>query len=224
MGISELKYYKAFNANLSAGGRTSLMLLEEGEGWKRPTVLFKAEIEQLRWVATTKKEARTILQRNSLLMDNVDDSNNSSSRIGCPHCKHESTRGFSCDDCAWRAAQGPDFSFPCLNQTFSGVRLRESGIFYSASSEFYSGIDLGDSKVKAQTSIRFLAGHVEWAIMLLEGDIPLVETSYRDWTESARKRWCSKASAAIWKERSEASWAAIWKEKTGDEDRTAVTL
>jgi len=193
MSVSDLKYFKEFKKYLDESSMDALLYLDE-KGWSAPTILTEREVAQLKWVATTKNEAETILTRNSQLLENVLNDDHEYSDFGCPHCEHTVRYGYLCDGCAWSAIYGDCYTHPCLEQPFSGIRMSDSGIDYCSNCERYKGLDFSEDAVDKRESILFLAGHVEWAIMMLEGVFTtLRKTPYRKRSASARYQWNAKA-------------------------------
>ena len=155
-------------------------------------MLSAKEKGQLAQVKTTKKEAKTIKKRNKLLLKFVQpegikkalkkmDSHffhNLCTEIGCPHCiKHDR----NCCACEWNY-KAKSISTACLVQTFNGISgrkvrcQRNIRLSYMQETESIDFISLPypvnkDIKKDIADIIKVLEGHIEWADLIISGEI-----------------------------------------------------
>ena len=148
-------------------------------------VLKKREIEVLKQVKTTKKQAKQILRRNKPMLAVIEEAIKKYGKrkykddpiwdgyegdIGCPHCTTGANLLHPCNKCSWNVPPelglGPHA--PCLGAGFGGVSMNSQLVVeYDSSGEFIwfdacSKDDLKDAR-------KFLKGHIEWAQMVLDG-------------------------------------------------------
>lgn len=171
--------FLALNAKLAPGG----------------FILDKVERELLKLIPVTTGEARQIMLRNAGLLDLILEEGGEIKRdVGCPHCRLTEDGVFDCDTCAWRNLssyiRGSIF---CGGMTFGGYKLEDVNVFLSCDSEW---MDLSDSEL-IDPSIIFIWGHVEWAGLVLTGEIEPAATSYRKWNEKDQQEWLERSIKSI---------------------------
>lgn len=150
-------------------------------------VLTAGEIKILSKVPTTKHEAGVILRRNVSLFVSalvfVKTKNKRAilkTEYGCPHCILGLTALNSnccCGRCAWKnSGLDPGGSMFCIEMTFGGVCLDKAGVVYYSNGE---RIDHTMYKSNVSNRYRFLRGHMEWALNIMNGDMKAAKKSYR---------------------------------------------
>lgn len=189
--IEDLSNYAWFKERLTKEELEALSLIFEDREWslgKTRTILYPYEIEELAKVPTTVHEAEIILLRNSWLLTAKEFE---LVEIGCPHCKVYNAR-YDCAGCAWSVLQWRSpctaSSCPCTKQRFGGYTLGESGVEYASE---YAEVRLlrttDDIPVPRSVVSVFLGAHIEWALMLLHGEIKPCEIPFRHWNASKQK-------------------------------------
>lgn len=204
MKIEQLSHFEWFNDRLSEKAMKALKFMEEDGGWghgKGKTILSDGEIYLLGWVPVTFSEAEAICERNSTLLEFLSECKyiSATTYLGCPHCALNENEYYDCADCAWSPllSRCITSSSPCLEQTFGGYRLSETGVEYGHGHERVSLSDGNSRPVSPSVTAVFLAAHVEWALMHIKGEFTPVNFPFRAWTDSKRKRWKSRARLAI---------------------------
>lgn len=216
LSIEDLFYFKDFEDNLSGDAMTALELVLKEDGWEltghadKFTVLSPSEMVQLSWVATTKDEAAKILDRNEWLLACIVDKRKIWSNIGCPHCLkwtyEEKVSGlatgcdYACSRCAWNVIPSHEKVIFCRTQTFGGYSLPDVHVSYDANGEGLEELpkELEESESYLdQDSAVFLAGHIEWALMLLNDHLPVVDRPFREWTKEKQEQWIVMAKGLI---------------------------
>ena len=157
--------------------------------YKELEMLSREEKQSLAKVPTSKDQAVTILMRNSTLLvmleeareqllggelpDGWDtDEHGCWINIGCPHCTYK------CQDCAWRAAENVLRSTSCCAyQTFNGIMLSDFWdeevnlrVEYGRAKAGLSYEECPVSEAEFVRCEQFLAGHIEWASLVLRGE------------------------------------------------------
>lgn len=199
--IEDLSNYAWFKERLTKEELEALSLIFEDREWslgKTRTILYPYEIEDLATVPTTVPEAETILQRNAQLLTTEE---LELVEIGCPHCKVYNAR-YDCAGCAWSVLQWRSRctfdSCPCTQQGFGGYTLGESGVEYASG---YAQVRMlrttDDIPVPRSTVSVFLGAHIEWALMLLHGEIKPCETRFRYWSVNRQKSLKRKVRGAL---------------------------
>lgn len=225
-GLSDLKYFKEFENNLTGYALHGLEYLIWNEKWEPSegnTILSEKEIITLSWIATTKDEAERILERNNGLLEDVYHSSANNAEelekrdVGCPHCYRERTRRnfisgqldvcdsgtpgpFVCAPCAWRVLHDPkegSSSVFCRDQTFGGYELSNVFLHYSDNCEWLEDVDTDLVEERRNRNSVFLGGHVEWALMLKCGDIAPVDRPFRKWSIVEQFDWIDRAKEQI---------------------------
>jgi hypothetical protein len=133
-------------------------------------VLTKTELRNLRRVKTTMKEADMILSRNIPLLKAMQVPESYSGSIGCPHCHRESWK-FLCYDCWWNVApfnEKPSGEFFCCGAPFGGIRYCSvAGVVNYGSGHESVHPNRQPNSPNLETC-RFLQGHLEWALDMLQ--------------------------------------------------------
>lgn len=135
-------------------------------------VLTVAEFDRLAQVPTTREQAQQIWDRCEPMLEALRNGQYYRGVIGCPHC--DDHRPHLCSTCAW--GPGPVACF--RGPTFGGVWHHE--IEYLQYMPTYEIVLVWADVMAYRRDETDILGHLQWANLLLTGDMECAKVDYRE--------------------------------------------
>ena len=141
------------------------------------TILTDAERVALRSVATTSEQAQQIIDRHNAVLGVVEGRSRRTCHgermidIGCPHCMYSETGWFLCRSCAYPGV--PNHQCQCLGYTFGGHFWQWPGAIALGADTIAVNLTVWKyySTAQRRSCRRWLRGHIEWGMGVLDGTL-----------------------------------------------------